>query len=211
MSEEVRHVTARLTLLPTRIRSDGYRPLTYAVMAWGNFHDQLHDERFWYFSSLARRLDFAHIQFERVRSGIDALQVQLDYELETAMEVLADAEAAVTALHTAIKMSRSLEEEFGGTPFLETVSTAQCQAIRQLRNSYEHVDARAMGQIDPSKSVDLTTAHSLFFSADFGRQLVEGRRLSYGEWTFEIDGEASAVCVSLRSYVMGAWQALTRK
>ena len=207
MSPDIREVTATTVILPARCRSDGYVPLTYAVMVWSGFHDKPRDARFWYFSSLARKLDFAHLQFERVRVGIAALKTPSEYLLETAMEVLSDAEAAMTALHRACSMSEGLQQLYGAPALPRFVTIGRLKAIEELRHAYEHVDDRALGCIYRNKP-DIAEAHSVFLKADFGRNLVELHQLSYRQWTFDVDSEASTVCTALRDYVMTTWKTL---
>lgn len=188
MTSETRHVTARTVLIfPTGRKSDGYRPLTYSIMAWASFHDEPRNERFWLFTSLARRLDFAHVQFERVRAGIAELNAPSEYLREAAMEVLADAEAAMTALHRACVMVREVSDHHTGGPLPAILTDQRRIAIKELRDAYEHVESHALGEIDIRKSVDVDAAHSIFLNADLGRELVVHHRVSYRSWYFDLD------------------------
>jgi hypothetical protein len=184
--------------LSSPVRSDGYEPLSVGLQSWAvGVVDYPRDEVFWHFVSAARRLDAAHQQFERVRAALDSGHVELD----SRFLVLGDVELGVIALSRAASMTLEVQDRLGlrQTNSISASLRRRIAGVGELRHAYEHIDARARGQVDRVRTMDLKKAHQAF--SLLGDDLFVKRQIRYRRWSLGIDEPATRIMCELRRHL----------
>lgn len=191
-------IVAELEAIDARedVTESGYVPLAGVLSAW--FHIGSQDwapEVVRYALAAARRLDMANELL------VDAFALEEEVNAEPRMpgpqmrrrlyKVLGCVELAVISLGRGIAMVLEFPSKFGiSCETSETLRSAQ-QALKAIRNAYEHIDDRALGNIRGTPSEDALTifdferllredvvvygAHTLGLSTEVPRLLAEAR------------------------------------
>jgi len=183
-------------------RADGYQPLAVGLMVWAGMAGFPRDERFWYMASAARRLDMAHHLFEEVRQEIDTFNPH-GTEIENLFRIIGIAEMAVIATFRALEMASDVRKKMGVKLALPVAIENMRETVSELRHAYEHIDARALGEINNKRAVDKVRAHTVF-TYD-GGSLIKIRRLSYARWSLGIDNEVTSLLKEIRAYLRVAF------
>jgi hypothetical protein len=183
-------------------RADGYQPLAVGLMIWAGIAGFPRDERFWFMASAARRLDMAHQLFEKVRQEIDTYNPH-GADIEHLFSIIGIAEMAVIATFRAMEMASDVRKKMGVKLTLPVAVQNMRETISELRHAYEHIDARALGEINNKRAVDKAKAHTVF-TYD-GGSLIKMRRLSYARWSLGIDSEATSLLKEIRAYLRAAF------
>lgn len=183
-------------------RADGYQPLAVGLMVWAGIAGFPRDERFWFMASAARRLDLAHQLFEKVRQEIDSYNTH-GAEIENLFSIIGVAEMAVIATFRAMEMAVDVRKKIGVKLTLPLAIENMRETISELRHAYEHIDSRALGEINNKKVVDRVKAHTMF-TYD-GGSLIKMRRLSYAKWSLGIDNESTSLLKEIRAYLRTAF------
>jgi hypothetical protein len=181
-------------------RPDGYRPIADACSIWGGFLPPA-PEPWRFVLSAARRCDSAHLLIQRVREGIEAMNDPKQGPLpwrRKAHEVIGDAEAALTAMHRAVAMSRTFNRRFYVTTRLPESVAEKAEHIRRLRDAYEHIEERAVGNVRRLPDPDALSAFAF-------QSLFERRTVTYGGSSLSIDQEATGLLIALRDYIWASW------
>ena len=187
------------------VRKDGYLPIAFPLLLWGRVVDGTPYRDEWRFGwSAARRLDAAHIQFERVREALDRAPIANRLNGPVLHDVIGDAEMGIWALDKAIEIASCLSGRFGvEVPFPALVADKR-PLIASLRDHYSHIEERVLGKV--KQKIDDRAEEAFEYEA-----LVLCRELTDGHDTLGIDAEATILCKTLRTYLYEAWRDLTRR
>ena len=127
---------------------DGYASLANTIWTWLQIPPHPDEKLFNYLFAMARRLDTAHALCV---TAINLLNEQSDMSsLPGRAQVFrawGHAELACVALYRAIKMIREFPSEFTSLVAVPKTMEALFPALEEIRNSFEHIEDRAMGQV----------------------------------------------------------------
>ena len=179
----------------------GYRPVANTVWTWHRFVT----ERlgfFLFFFALARRTDAAHALWvsaiearnkARTEAGIPQRQAHFN--------ALAAAEVAVIALGRCYRMVSTLVEKYCPELQVPDSVTKTREAVREMRNAFEHIDERAEAKVGGGKfDADALT---IFNQPDF----VEASTLRYKEYELNFESDVIAALVDCRNLIIDAIEA----
>jgi hypothetical protein len=143
-------------------------------------------EAFFFILAAARRLDAALRLLSGVTRSIDQFwsvieENRLGAELQMAHAAsVGDLEICVVALGRAADMADKIGNQFGLPVALDMQSSSTLTALTEIRNAYEHVEDRALGQVRGTPHPD---AHSMFDH----RPLLRDRQIRYGSHSVTLD------------------------
>ena len=127
---------------------DGYAPVTGVLWTWMTMAPPRIDHGHRYLLAAARRLDSAQRQIAQVVGLLRAEPPDIGPRLRGQLwEIVASVEVAVIAYGRAFDMARRLEDLTGVSAPFPSSLVAQEAAIHALRNAYEHIEDRALGQV----------------------------------------------------------------
>lgn len=183
---------------------DGYAPVTGVLWTWMKISPPAHEEGYRYILSAARRLDAASRLLQQVVSMLQTPHPDVGPSLRGRMwQIVADVEVAVIAFGRAFDMAARLETLTGIAASLPSDLPTYANVVNDLRNAYEHIEDRALGQVrgrpDPA-------AVTIF---DWEPLLTRGV-LAYGGKEVDLDDLVEAVG-DLRSFLIDAASALTER
>ena len=176
-------------------------------------------DHFRYLLTAARRLDCSHSHLSTVRQCADLLQPIESLFRESSRGFLRDkgvrrcfffllneAEITIFALHRALEMAKDGSRELclDQAPELPETVGSYSLAVKHLRDSYEHIDARAMGRLSGKRGDSGDEALDVFWSA---RDLLAQRRWKYQDWCLGIDEEATSLMIALGDHLRALWMA----
>jgi hypothetical protein len=151
----------------------------------------------------ARRLDTAHRQLERTRTGLDDLKNPTpspQRRADATLAAIGDAQLTMIALYRAAKAA----ERVAGlvtVPF-PAVLRERMSSLEELRNAFEHADDRALGYIARGAMDEEKAWNSIIATA---RGVIEARRIRYRTWSLGIDKPATDIFIALRRFLRKAW------
>jgi hypothetical protein len=182
---------------------DGYQPRAVTLLAFGYLRGRSLPEMARLLSTAQRRCDTAHRQFPRVREQLDVWQAKPGNAQDAAF-LLGDAELAIIALDGAFSclstVRHHLRPSAGHWP--KEIKT-RYDAVTQLRNSYIHIDARALGRVKAGENPELAVSAFVYES------LIKHRALTYGQWRLGVDREATDLLVATATYIQTLWDRLS--
>ena len=113
------------------------------------------------------------------------------------LNALATAEVTIVTLHRAMTMVYSLRDKF--CPDLEVPNNVQRirDAVREMRNAFEHIDERAEGRVGKSKEMH-SDALTIFDQPDF----VESSVLSYKTYSLNFQDDVLSALLDCREFIM---------
>ena len=176
----------------------GYAPVANTVWTWYRITGE-EVGFFVFFFALARRIDAAHalwalaIQERERAKQEDAISRRTGF-----LNALAAAEVAIIALHRGFTMVYSLADRFHLNVEVPPGVRKIREAVREMRNAFEHIDERAEGKIGGSKAVD-PEALTIFDQPDF----IESSILSYKAYTLNFEEEVLSALLECREFIMG--------
>lgn len=200
--------------------SDGYVPvcedmMLASVMSGGAMPPAY---AFRYLITAGRRLDGAHVLLERTRALVDELKPINDKNQAGAargffddppirqrfFQMVNEAEMTIIALHRAMKMAEraSMELRLAEVPLLPEGVQRSSKAIKTIRDSYEHIDDRAMGRVGHGGK---TSEEALAAIMQAREGLLGERRWKYLDCSVGIDAEVTTLMVGLRNYLWKLW------
>lgn len=187
-------------------RSDGYRPITEMLWVWPTFVGPPADEAWRYILSLARRLDTAHRQLERLREAVDQANKLLQGATgsspgsrEAAFAAIGEAELFVVGLYRALRMAGDIPAHFGTQAESPGQLTSQLPHVKETRDAFEHIDERAFELRRRSHDPAALTVF------EFHGFLFQERTLRYHQSALQIDEEATDLIIATRDFVVRAW------
>lgn len=174
---------------------DGYAPLANTIWTWltaGPFPDKT---IFYYLFAAARRMDTAHklcvasLNLLTRRPDISSLPGRADL-----FEAFGYAEMMCIAFNRAIEMIRCFPSQFTSSVAAPSSVTALFPALTKIRDSFEHIEDRAIGQIRNKPHQDAT---SIFHQPDFFKSGV----LRYASHSLDLAKEMLPALVAGRQYL----------
>lgn len=182
----------------------GYVSLAPVLFTWMSVAAQDHsDTKRRYLLAAARRLDLAHMLFERVGELRRELQLNPPEGTPAVRRVIFDllgtTEQALVALNRAMDMSMKADTDIGTTVTVPTDITTWRKCVTEIRDAYEHIDERAVGEIrnNPSQS---QIALSIF---DHERVVVDGV-IAYGGYQIDLENDVPDLITATRQYLKDA-------
>jgi hypothetical protein len=178
-------------------------------MYWRGWARFPFDARYWFIATAARRTDAAHRQLERAREGIERWkrdQAESAANGSTdpvgnpteALRVLSDVELALFALHRALEMAVSVSGRWSVEVPVPAILTEKRDALKYLRDEYEHIDERALAVSDDDTHLFAATGY-------WGRTVVDEGEISYNGRSVGLYDEATALLIALRNYLCDVW------
>lgn len=160
----------------------------------------------------ARRLDSARRQFDRARARLASLTPLLIAHPNTTPEAAAvqgDLEMAVTALYRAIVLAEQFRDMVQSTLALPTALEEKKEAIKDLRDAFEHPEERARGRVRETNAKGrLQTIHNpdrAWQIFDFGAMLSR-HVLAYGGLTLTLGLALDALLDALDQFIVDLWR-----
>lgn len=178
----------------------GHAPVTNTVWTWLHLADPIGPEEFRFLLATARRLDGCVGVLDRMVDGAKQIGGTFVKARGAALQVISLAEIFVVAFGRALDMLTQLERVVCAPPTPQRIKDAS-QGITPLRNAFEHIEDRALGQVRGQPHPD---ALSIF---DQRRFFVDGT-LSYAGHTLDLNNEVPALLRDARDYLV---QALTHR
>ncbi|KUI26558.1 hypothetical protein AU196_02805 [Mycobacterium sp. IS-1742] len=172
----------------------GYVPLTPVLFTWMSFGTSFSDEKRRYLLAAARRLDQAQTLFER----IDQLR-QSDPEGAPAVrravfELVGATELAVVSLGRAVDMCMQAGTAINAAAAVPADITTRCVAVREIRNAYEHIEDRALGNVRNAPHPDALTIF------DHNRVVIDGL-ITYGAYQLSLATDVPVLIGAVRQYL----------
>ncbi len=138
----------------------GYVPLTPVLWTWLRFTKDAGAVKGRYLLAAARRLDAANTLFEEVGK----LKILLDDEKlagpairRTVFTLVSTVELAVVALGRVLDMVMQASALLGVVVEVPATVHAKRPAVVEIRNAYEHIEDRALGQVRKKPHADALT------------------------------------------------------
>ena len=138
---------------------DGYAPLANTIWTWLHIPPYPDEKLFNYLFATARRLDTAH------DLCVTAINLLKEQPAATSFPGRAKffrawghAELTCIALYRAIKMVQEFPSEFSSLVAVPKTMLALFPALEEIRNSFEHIEDRAKGQVRHKPHQDAITA-----------------------------------------------------
>jgi hypothetical protein len=178
--------------------ANGYAPVTGTVWTWLAFIAPPNDPAYLrYVLAAARRLDTAYNLFTTIDERMATEAASFQQERDRDLSVLGFAELMCVALGRAIDMLIGIESRFELHVALGQTITDRAPVLREIRNAFEHIEDRALGQVRGRAHAD---AISVF---DQSALLSEGR-LSYAGQSLSLRGDILLLLVSARRGILDA-------
>ena len=182
----------------------GYAPLAPVLFTWMTLTAQHHsDAKRRFLLAAARRLDRAHTLFAHVGELRRELQVNppegAPAVRRAIFDLLGTIELALVALNRAMDMSAKANADIGTTVTVPADITTWRKCVTEIRDAYEHIDERAVGEIhkNPSQS---QIALSIF---DHERVVTDGV-IAYGGYQIDLDNVVPDLITATRQYLKDA-------
>ncbi|KRF10915.1 hypothetical protein [Nocardioides sp. Soil796] len=177
----------------------GYVPLTPVLWSWLSIGVR-DEEQFRYLLAAARRLDQANellIQIERHTAEAKETASHGPTFRRHVFAVLGGVETTVVTLHRAIDMAKKASSSIGTTIALPESITRLWAALSAIRNAYEHIEDRALGNVwgkpDPA-------ALTIFDNT----ALLHDDTIVYGGHRLTLDGDVPTLLTDTRQFLKDA-------
>lgn len=174
---------------------DGYATIANTVWTWLQIPPLRNEAFFNYLLAASRRLDTAHALCVSVLREIDNYSSNEPFIKTRArvFKALGHAELMCIALNRAIMMIKDAHDKVSATTTVPNeIGTIQ-EAVLAIRNAFEHIDERAMGNARKEDSAD---AMSIFNQAD----LISGI-LRYANHSLDLKAEVIPALIVARKFI----------
>lgn len=169
----------------------GYAHLSNIVWTWLFVGAPPDPMLFRFLVAAARRLDTAHALFVSVHARMSEGPASFTSVRQRFFEALAVAEVMCVALARAVDMLRSVSARFGVAISMPPIVTSKLEALREIRDAFEHIDERALGNRRTTPHQD---ALSVFDQKDF----ITSGVLRYGTRSLDLTSEVPHMLVEAR-------------
>ena len=177
----------------------GYAPVANTVWTWYRIVGAELSFLLFLFS-LARRIDAAHALWAlAISEHQNAKQQSGITQRLTLFNALARADVAIIALNRGFRMVYSLTEKF--CPDLQVPASVRKidEAVREMRNTLEHIDERAEGKGGPPGDA-VRDAFTIFDQPEF----LDSSILSYNDHSLNFADDVLAALLDCRELIMQA-------
>lgn len=174
---------------------DGYAPLANTMWTWLHSGPSPDQTLFYYLFAVARRIDTAHklcvasLNLLSGRPDISSLPGR-----DQSFESVGYAEMMCVALNRAVEMIQGFPSRFSSSVAAPSSITDLFPALTEIRNSFEHIEDRAMGRVQSKPHQDAT---SIFHQPDFFKSGV----LRYAGHSLDLVKEVLPALVAGRQYL----------
>ncbi|MFD6895069.1 light-mediated development protein DET1 [Rhodococcus sp. NPDC060086] len=176
---------------------DGYVPLTPVLFTWMSLGTHHSDDKRRYLLAAARRLDQAQTLFQRIEQLRQSDPEGAPATRRAIFELVGATELAVVALSRALDMCIKARSKIGAASRVPREISRKCDPLRAIRNSYEHIEDRAVGLGTKGPDADALT----IFKHD--RVVVDGV-VEYGKYQLELTAEVPELIRLARQFLKDA-------
>ena len=176
---------------------DGYAPVSNTLWTWLTFGAPADPALFRFLFAAARRLDTAHSLCGDVLAALTEQNEPFIKARRRLFAALGLAETMCVALGRAIEMLRSVPSHLAVALTLPESVSAVLPALREIRNAFEHIEDRALGNVHGKPHAD---ALSIFDQRD----LISRGVLRYGPHSLDLHAEVLPMLVEARRLVLNA-------
>lgn len=173
---------------------DGYAPITNTIWTYLSIGDPVGPELFRYLLAAARRLDGTHALLAEISSIVTDLSGGFIGRREQFYRAISIAEILTVALGRSVDLLDGIRQHFSVGPSLPAILDSKKDSIRQIRNAFEHIEDRALGQVHGRPHPDALT---VFEQHDFVAQ----GKLTYGSHSLDLRVEVPQMLVEARQYI----------
>jgi hypothetical protein len=174
---------------------DGYAPVANTLWTWLVFGAPPDPALFRFLFAAARRLDTAHALCADVLGALTDRPEPFIKFRQRLFAALGLAELMCIALGRAIDMLRSIPSQFSVPMTLPETVTTFFPALREIRNAFEHIEDRALGNVHGKPHAD---ALSVFDQRD----LISSGVLRYASHSLDLRSEVLPMLVDSRRVVL---------
>lgn len=175
---------------------DGYAPITNTIWTWLSIGNPVDPKLFRYLLATARRLDGTHGLLAQTASIMANLSGGFIGRREQLYRAISLAEILTVALGRSVDLLDGLPQQFSVTQPLPALINLKKGSIRQIRNAFEHIEDRALGQVRGKPHLDALT---VFEQRDFVGQ----GKLTYGPHSLDLRAEVPQMLMEARQYIYG--------
>jgi hypothetical protein len=176
---------------------DGYAPVSNTLWTWLTFGAPPDPAFFRFLLAAARRLDTAHALCSDVLAALTEQNEPFIKARRRLFAALGLAETMCVALGRAIDMLGRVPSHFSVSVSLPPSVSGLLPALREIRNAFEHIEDRALGNVHGRPHAD---ALSIFDQRD----LISRGVLRYGAHSLDLQGEVLPMLVQARRLVLDA-------
>ena len=116
---------------------------------------------------------------------------------QQAFRAISITEILTVALGRSVDLLDGLRERFSLSPSLPTTIDSKRDSIREIRNAFEHIEDRALGQVRGKPHPDALTVFDQ-------RNFISQGKLTYGEHSLDLHTEVPRMLVEARRYIYDA-------
>jgi hypothetical protein len=179
--------------------TEGFVALTPVLWSWLALRGQ-DTARNRYLLAAARRLDAAALRLDDL-GELRAQMVDPDIggpAIRRALfELIGAVEVSVVAIGRVVDMASRAADLIGVSVPMPTLVASKQTAVNEIRNAYEHIEDRALGQVWKKPDPDALTIFNHV-------RLVEDNVIEYGSHTLDLTSEVPALLEELRKFLMDA-------
>lgn len=176
---------------------DGYAPVSNTLWTWLTFGAPPDPAFFRFLLAAARRLDTAHALCSDVLAALTEQNEPFIKARRRLFAALGLAETMCVALGRAIDMLGRVPSHFSVAVSLPPSVSGLLPALREIRNAFEHIEDRALGNVHGKPHAD---ALSIFDQRD----LISRGVLRYGAHSLDLQGEVLPMLMQARCLVLDA-------
>lgn len=170
---------------------DGYATISNTVWTWFNVGTPIAPALFRFLLAASRRLDTAHSLYMQVEAALGSISGPYPNQREQAFAALGLSEVLCVALSRAVNMLQRIPIQFSVNLQLPATITGKALALREIRDAFEHIEERALGNVHRKPDAD---ALSIFDQTD----LLTHGVLTYGSHSLALRSEVLPMFVHAR-------------
>ncbi|MGX5653673.1 hypothetical protein ACWKWC_02755 [Geodermatophilus nigrescens] len=174
----------------------GYAPLTPVMWTWMHIAGTTDEARNRYLFAATRRLDAAARllgQLEGLRTELQRTDLPGPAFQRAWFELIGTVELSIVALGRVVDMASKAEQLIGAAVPLPPTIVAKKSAVTEIRNAYEHIEDRALGQVRQKLDPQALTIFD-------HRQLVENDVIEYAGHRLDIATEVPVLLDEARQF-----------
>lgn len=173
---------------------EGYVPLTPVLFTWMSFglHHSENERR--YLLAATRRLDQAQALFERVSDLRQNEPEGAPAARRAAFALIGAIELAVVSLGRAVAMCTQARATINSTVPVPAAIADRRAALREIRNAYEHIEDRALGNVQRAEHPDALTIFN------HHEVLIDGV-IAYGNHRLDLQSDIPVLIAATRLYL----------
>jgi hypothetical protein len=175
--------------------ADGFSPISNTLWTWLTIGSPVSVQVFHHLFATGRRLDGTHSLLVDVIRRMESLSGGFIHQRQQALEAFALAEILVVALGRTADLAERLRSTFNVNTIPPDRLNSNIGPIGDLRNAFEHIEDRAMGQVRGKPHPD---AYSVFDQREF----VANGVLSYGIHRISLRNDIAPLLIDIRKYLL---------